>query len=112
MAKNVTYVAKKYYANAKKAELIYPSKNEIIYICTNHRINTVNKKLKFKNYPCTGKLNYNRTTNKFYMIHKHNSICDNKYPNIYDNTANVTNNDYGFLNYKNDLLEFLNLNPG
>jgi hypothetical protein len=46
------------------------------------------------------------------MIHKHNSICDNKYPNIYDNTANVTNNDYGFLNYKNDLLEFLNLNPG
>jgi len=32
------------------------------------------------------------------MIHKHNSICDNKYPKIYDNTANVTSNTYRFLN--------------
>ena len=97
---------KKYYSNAKKSELICPSKNEIIYICTNHKINTANKKLKFKNYICPGKLKYNRTANKFYMIHKQNSICDNKYPKIYDNTVNVTSNTYRFLNYKNGFFKF------
>ena len=61
--KNVAYVGKKYSSDAKKSELICPSKNEIIYICTNHKINIINKKLKFKNNPCAGKLKYNRTTN-------------------------------------------------
>ncbi len=40
------------------------------------------------------------------MIYKHNSICDNKYPKFYDNTANVTSNSFRFLNYKNGFFKF------
>ena len=98
----------------KKMDLISPLKNEISYYsyyCTNHRINTISKKLLFKNNPCNGKITSKRNDLNFYLQIEHNEICNNKNPKIYDNTANVTSNAHAFSNYKEELIKFLNLNP-
>ena len=40
-----------------------------------------------------------------------NENCILKRPQIYGNIANVNKNVYEFINYKEDLIKFLNLNP-
>ncbi len=52
-----------------------------------------------------------KNENTFYLLQKHNSICDNINIKIYDNNADVTKNVYGYAQYKDDLIKFLNLNP-
>ena len=83
---------------AKKADIINANKNKIVYYCTNHRINTINKKILFRNNPCNGKIIYYRNENTFILKTDHNNICNNKKPKIYDNNANVTFNAYAFSN--------------
>ena len=100
----VTYAGKKFYVMTKKKDLCNKNKNDIILYCTNHRINTINKKLNFKNNPCNAKMTFKRNENNFYMNREHNNICNNKNPVIYDNQANVTKNVYAFSDYKNDLI--------
>lgn len=107
----IKYGGKKYYTQSVSSELIKKDKTEIIYFCTNHRINTVKKKILFKNNPCNGKIKFNRLDNNFYWLADHNDICDNKYPKLYDNSGNITENVYKFADFKEYLIEYLNKNP-
>ena len=91
--------------------LINKNHNKIIYYCTNHFLNTMKKKLQFKKNPCKGRVEFLRNEKNFYFSHLHNSICDSTNRPIYDNLADVTNNVYNFTEYKQKLLEYLNLHP-
>ena len=104
------YAGKKYYPMTKKKDLLSSMKKEIIYYSTNHRINTINKKLLFKTNTWNGKITFKRNENNFYFNSEHNEICNNKNPKIYDNIANVKSNVYAFSNFKEELIKFLNMN--
>ena len=108
---NLRYGGKKYSLMTKKYLLINNNHNKIIYYCTNHFINTMKKKIQFKNCPCNGRIEFLRKDNSFYISHKHNSICDTLNKPVYDNLANVTNNVYNFSDFKQKLIEYLNLHP-
>mgnify|MGYP006873008888 CR=1 FL=1 len=41
-------------------------------------INTYNKKLLFGNNKCNGRIYYYRDTNEFYIVTKHNNLCQKK----------------------------------
>ena len=94
----------------QKKDLANIHKNNIIFYCT-HRNNTINKKLKFKKNPCNAKITYKRNEDHLNMNIYHNEVCIVKKPQIYENIVNVNKNIYEFLNYKEDLIKFLNLNP-
>ena len=66
--------------------------NKIIYYCNNHRLNTFNKKLQFKNAPCNGKIEYLKNQDSFYIIHEHNNIFIHVNIKIYDDLGDITNN--------------------
>ena len=68
------YGGKKYYIMTKKTDLMNANKNIIIYYCTNHRINTINKKILFRNMPCNDKIIFYRNENAFILKTDHNNI--------------------------------------
>ena len=90
----------------KKYLLNNRNHNNIIYYCTNHRINTAYKKITFKNNPCNAKIVFKRNENNFYNKRKHNNICDNINPKIYDNVGDITENVYRYNDYKKNLLNY------
>ena len=70
----------------------YISKNNvgtIRYYCTNHRLNTENKRLLFDTNPCNGQIEFDRESNKFYFTYEHNDICNKLNIPIYDNNADI-----------------------
>lgn len=60
---------------------------------------------------CNGKIEFNRDTNSFYLVHEHNKICDEKNIKIYDNYADIENSFKEFNSFKKELFDFLNKNP-
>jgi uncharacterized protein with FMN-binding domain len=107
----VTYGGKKYYVASHTSYLNNPKTNVLYYFCVNHRLNTPYKKMLFGNKNYNGKLKFIRNTNEFYIIHKHNEICDIKNKKVYDNLANIEKEINNFSNYKEALISFLNKNP-
>lgn len=99
VAKSNKMLRKKYQTQSVTSELIKKDKKKIIYFYTNHIINTLKKKIIFKNNPCN-KIKFNRIDNNFYWLADHNDIYDNKYPKLYDNSANITENLYNFSDFK------------
>ena len=70
------YAGKKYYLMTKPYFIAKINIGHLKYYCNNHRLNTTNKRLLFKNELCNGQIKYIRNTNKFYIIHLLNKICD------------------------------------
>ena len=71
----------KYFMPAKNIMLIPITitiilRKTIYYYYVSHRINTANKKLIFGNNKCNGILEYDRNKNKFYIVTRHNKLCD------------------------------------
>ena len=108
--KIVQYAGKKYYTQSSHKELQTKTTTDIIYFCTNHRINTIKKKLLFKNNPVNGKIKFYRIKEQFYWIKNHNNTCDNRNPPIHDNITNVTKKIYGFDISKENMINYLNKN--
>ena len=69
------------------------------------------KKIQYKKSPCNGGIEFLRKENKFYFSHLHNAICDTLNKLVYDNLATITNNVYNFSDFKQKLIEYLNLLP-
>jgi len=72
----VQYSNKKYFIMTKINQITENGINHLNYYCNNHRLNTTNKKIYFKNNPCNWQIQYIRNKNKFYFTHKHNNLCD------------------------------------
>ena len=85
--------------------------NFIYYYCKNHKQNTTNKKIKFKNNPCNGQIKYIIKEDKFYLIQTHNSICENIKETIFDNIADINENIMKYEDFKKYLIDYLNKNP-
>ena len=85
--------------------------NFIYYYCTNHKLNTTNKQIKFKNNPCNGQIKYIIKEDKFYLIQTHNSICENIKETLFDNIADINENIMKYEDFKKYLIDYLNKNP-
>lgn len=85
--------------------------NIISYYCNNHLLNTDNKKNKFHNKPYNGKIEYNGLNDNFYLVQKHNDICDELRHTIYDNVASISKNINNYQNFKSELIQYLNTHP-
>ena len=72
--------------------IINNNTNHIIYYCTNHRLNTTNKKLQFGKNSYNGQIKYIINKNKFYITYLHNKIYDNIKEKVYDNIADINDN--------------------
>ena len=107
----IIYAGKKSYTMTKLSYCINPKTNIISYYCNNHQLNTDNKRRIFKNQPCNGKIEYHRDSQNFYLVQKHNKICDLMDVKEYDNTASVTNNVKNYTQYKKELTNYLNSHP-
>ena len=91
--------------------IINNNTNHIIYYCTNHRLNTTNKKLRFGKSPCDGQIKYIIKENKFYKIYSHNKICDNIKEKVNDNLADINDNITKFSNFKKNTNKFFKPQP-
>ena len=107
----LAYGGKKYYLASHSSYASRKTTNNLFYFCTNHRINTINKKFLFGNNKCNRKIEYERKNNKFYLVYPHNDICDKKNIKKYDNTADIQENIENFESFKSTLINFLNKNP-
>ena len=98
----VQYSNKKY-LKTKINQITENGINHLNYYCNNHRLNTTNKKIYFKNNLCNGQIQYIRDKNKFFFTPKHNIIC-----NAIDiaNTENIAGTNENIKKYS-DLKELL-----
>ena len=85
--------------------------DHLIYYCSNHRLNTTNKKLLFKKKPCNGKIKYNPKTIKFYLIKIHNKISNETNIPKYDNNAYIDIEIRNITDFKKSCLDYLNKHP-
>ena len=83
----------------------------IRYYCTNHRLNTDNKKLLFGKTPCDGQIEFDRGNNKFYITYEHNMIYNKLNIPIHDNEADINIEIKKRSDFKKILIEFLNKHP-
>lgn len=108
---NISYGGKKYYPSTRLERLKNPNVTKILYYCNNHNLNTNNKKLKFNKQKCPGQLEYNRTNGKFYLIKKHNNLCDGLTTKEYDNAIEVETTILQYKQFKINMINFLNSHP-
>jgi len=54
----------------------------------------------FGNNKCNGRIQYDRNTNEFYFVTKHNNLCEKKNITIYDNNEDIETNIYQYEDYK------------
>jgi len=80
------------------------------YYCNNHRLNTTNKNIYFKNNPCNGK-QYIRNKNKLYFTHKHNNLCDAIEIASTENIAETNESIKKYSDLKELIINYLNKHP-
>ena len=107
----VQYSNKKYYLMTKLNQITENGINHLNYYCNNHRLNTSNKKIYFKNNSCDGQIQYIRDKNKFFFTHKHNSLCNAISITNTENIAETNENIKNYNDLKDLLTNYLNKHP-
>ena len=62
----------------KRNYLINKNCTVIRYYCVNHKLNTKNIKLIFKNRSCNGQIEFDRIKEEFILTYNYNELCDGK----------------------------------
>ena len=112
--KKITYAGKLYNISTKKCNI---EKTDLIsYYCSLHRTtkysNVFDKNNKKKKVClCNGKIIYDKKIKKYFLSCEHSKKCDDLIKEKFDNFQNINLEINNYKNFRNGLIEFLNVNP-
>ena len=111
---NIIYGGKKFYLMTNKNNI--EKCKQLYYYCSNHRTSKFsgifdNNNKKKRISICDGKILYDKTSKNFYFMKVHSDRCKEIMKQKFDNYQSINLEISNYKNFRDNLIEFLKLNP-